>query len=256
MPEEKDTQTEQKDQKDSKDSKDTSTESKDTQETKDASETTETESTETTEETGDLSEEKVASLKESITKDVSSTVSDKVSKSVIEKIGDALGLSKKEEEALPESPEELKKVIQKNVKSEMDKLSTRMDEDRSKSEKERQTKIDGIITGWHAQYNQLASLGKVPVVKDAKSQTDEGVVARKKIILAIGKMIEKNKADGSDYTPSVSDVLVTSPNVLSEVPGADLPISGNTSVVEDSANFSNKEISGKSFAEIAAGNAS
>ena len=56
-----------------------------------------------------------AKLKEEITRDVSGKVSEEVSKSVIQRIGEALGLTKKEEAKLPTDPESLKKIVDENV---------------------------------------------------------------------------------------------------------------------------------------------
>ena len=203
----------------------------------------------------ELSEDQVTTLKDSITKDVSGKVSADVSKSVIQKIGEALGLSKKEEEELPKDAEGLNKLIGKRVKEELSKAGEKTEEDQKVSAKERQGEIDTIIKGWHAQYAQLSKTGKVPAIANPNDINDPGVIARRKVILAIGKMIEKNKAEGVTLTPSVSDVLLASPNVLTAPPGANLPISGDTQSTENTTQFSNKEITKKSFAEIAAGSA-
>ena len=200
-----------------------------------------------------LSDDQVDDLKKTITDDVSTKVGDDVSKSVIQKIGEALGLSKKEEKELPRDAEGLNKMIGKRVKEELVKVNEKSDEDKETTEKERQESIDNVIRGWHSQYAQLSKMGKVPAIVNVKDANDKGIVARRKIILAIGKMIEKNKAEGVKYTPSVSDILVSSPNVLSAPPGADLPISGDTQSTENVETFSNKDIAKKSFAEIAAG---
>ena len=64
-----------------------------------------------------MSEEQVASIR----KDITESVSGEVSKSVIQKIGDALGLSKKEEEELPKSVAEIKKLVDTEVADRFDK---------------------------------------------------------------------------------------------------------------------------------------
>ena len=127
-----------------------------------------------------------------------------------------------------------------------------MDEEEKQGQQER---IDNTIKGWHSQYNQLASLGKVPAIKNASDTADEGVVARRKLILGIGKIIEEiRKTDPtSEYVPSVSEVLVRFPDILKAPPGADLPISGNTAVRENETSFSyDKDVKGKTFEQIVA----
>lgn len=200
-----------------------------------------------------ISDEQASSLKESISADLSAKVGEEVSKSVIAKIGDALGLTKKQEEALPTDPKDLQKIIDQKVEEKFKNISTEASEHEKQEKEDRQKRIDGIVTGWYSQYNQMARLGKVPAISKQDDPNDKGVVVRRKIITAIGKMIDKNKSEGVEYTPSVADVLVSIPNILSAPPGADLPIGGNTSNNDDSTKFSHNEIHGGSFESIARG---
>ena len=200
-----------------------------------------------------MSDEQVASLKDSITKDVSGQVSQEVSKSVIQKIGEALGLTKREEDKLPTDAEALQKLVDQKLEERFSKLSEEAENEEKEEKTARQERINGIVNGWYTQYNILARQGKVPPVKNAGDENDPGLQARKKIILAIGKMIEQNKAQGIDYTPTISDVLVTYPQVLQGPPGADLPISGNTAVRENEDSFKYENIHKKTFEEIAEG---
>lgn len=200
-----------------------------------------------------ISDDQISSLKSQITKDVEGKVSSEVSQSIIAKIGTALGLTKQEEEKLPTDAETLKKIVDEQVQAGINQYKTEVEEQESRSIEEREQQINQVITGWHSQYDQLSRMGKVPKVENQSDPNDKGIVARRKIIMAIGKMIEQNKKDGVRYTPTVSDVLLASPNVLSAPPGADLPISGNTHVREDDSAFTNAEIRNKSFAEIARG---
>lgn len=200
-----------------------------------------------------VTDDQISSLKDSITKDVSGKVSQEVSKSVIQKIGDALGLTKKEEEELPTDAKNLKKIIDQELEAKFTKLREDADKEEKQTEQERQNKINNIVQGWYSQYNQLARMGKVPQIKENK-EGDAGYDARKKLIMAIGKMIEENKSQGVDYTPSISDVLVSNPNAVEGVPGSNLPISGNTQVRETGESFKYSDIKDKSFEEILAGN--
>ncbi len=197
-----------------------------------------------------LSDDQVSSLKDSITKDVSGKVSQEVSKSVIEKIGEALGLTKKQEEALPTDPQSLQRVVDERIKAGIEQFKNEQKQEVEQSQQTYQERVKEIQTGWFTQYDQLARSGKVPMIKDANDTNDAGVLARRRIILAIGSEIEKLRANGDTYIPSISDVILQNPNVLrGDVAGADLPISGNTAVKEQP--FSNQEIRNKSMAQIA-----
>src|SRR3990167_225053 len=197
-----------------------------------------------------VSADQAAKLSEEITQDVSGKVSEQVSKSVLERIAGALGLTKKEEEKLPTDAETLKKLVDERVSEEFNRLAGEAEQEETKTEEERQGRINSIISSWYTQYTQLANLGKVPRILKEGDQTDKGMQARKKLILAIGKKIEDNKKNGVNYVPSISDVLIENPNVLKGPPGADLPISGNTQAAEEGG-FSYKEIANKSFEQIA-----
>jgi len=195
-------------------------------------------------------------LKEDISKDVTESVSNTVSQSIVERIGKALGLSKEEaKEELPKDPKELESFINKKVQEQLQAEKDDQESQTAETEKQRQERIDSIITDWHSQYESLSSMGKVPKVEDANNTNDKGLQSRKKLIQQIGKMIDENKKSGIEYTPTVQDALLANPSILSGVPGADLPISGSTASRENSRAFSNKEIRGKSFLEIAADSA-
>ena len=200
-----------------------------------------------------LTDEQSNTLKESITKDLEGRVGEQVSKSVIQKIGEALGLTKKQEEALPTDAQQLQKLIDDKVKEKFDTLAQQAEQEEQLSEQQRSERVNTIIGGWYTQYNQLAKSGKVPTIKNSNDENDVGVQARKKIIIAIGKMVDENKKQGVEYVPSVSDVLLSNPEVLSALPGADLPISGNTQAQENNASFSHQEVRTKSFEELARG---
>jgi len=192
-------------------------------------------------------------LKADISKDVTESVSTSVSQSIIERIGKALGLSKEEaKEELPKDPQELQKFINAQVQAQLKSEKEKQQSEIEETENQRQERIDSIITGWHSQYESLARMGKVPKVANANDTNDKGLQIRKNLIQQIGKMIDENKQNGIDYTPTIQDALLSNPSIIDGVPGADLPISGNTSSRQNSSAFSNKEIRGKSFLQIAA----
>ena len=200
-----------------------------------------------------ISDEQISGLKDEITKDISGKVSEEVSKSVIDRIGDALGLTKKETKELPSDPEELKKIVDDRVQERLDEIEKSAKEAETTEESQRQEQIDGIIKGWHGEYSALAQAGKVPEVKNASDADDPGVQARRKLILSVGKIIEADKAKGIQRTPSLSEAFLINPGVLTGPPGADLPISGNTNVQEKEGAFTNKEIHGKTIEQLAVG---
>lgn len=203
--------------------------------------------------TPSLSDEQISSIKADVSKDVAGKVSQEVSKSVIEKIGEALGLTKKEEDALPTNAQELQKAIDSAVEKKVSELSKSAEEQDQQEQEDYNKAVENTVNGWHLQYNQLAAAGKVPAIKDANNLQDEGMVARRKLIMAIGKIIEEvRKTDpNSNYIPSISEALIRFPDVLKAPPGADLPISGNTASREggEAINY-HEDVHGKSVQEI------
>lgn len=177
-------------------------------------------------------------------------VSGEVSKSVIEKIGEALGLTKKEEAALPTNAEELQKVVDAKVQEALESRDRKYQEEQTQTQKAQEARVDGIITGWHTEYDRLAAVGKVPAIKDPDNPEDPGVKARRELILGIGDIIAEERKLGIVRTPALSEVLLNEPTRLKGIPGADLPISGNSAVREEPANYSNKEIRSKTFQQI------
>jgi len=187
----------------------------------------------------------------SISDDQLSSVSDTVSKSVIQRLSESLGLNKKEAEELPTDPESLQKIVDERVQSQLQDRDAKNEEIRKLEETQQSNNINSIIKGWDSQYTQLAQSGKVPAIKKLSDPNDPGVVAKRKMIMAIGKVIEQNKAKGIEYTPTVAEILVNYPTVLDGPPGADLPISGSTAGVSNSPQVNyQKDIAGKSFQQI------
>src|SRR3990167_8488908 len=92
-----------------------------------------------------LSQDQVASLKEDISKDLSGRVSQEVSKSVIQKIGEALGLTKKEEEALPTDPKRLTKLINQAIEKKFSEVSQTTEEQQREELSARQERIDNTV---------------------------------------------------------------------------------------------------------------
>lgn len=200
-----------------------------------------------------IPQDQLTSLKDTIAKDVSGKVTEEVSKGVIARIGEALGLTKKQEEGLPKDPEALKKVVQEAIDKKFEEVGQQAENEERESEKDRKVRVNGIVNNWFSQYNRLSQSGKVPAIKNANNENDPGIQARKKVILYIGQMIEKLKTEGSDYTPSIADALLENSRVLSGPAGANLPISGNTAIRENEESFKYEDIKGKSFEDIIQG---
>lgn len=200
-----------------------------------------------------VSEEAATKLKEDIAKDVSEKVTKTVSESVIQKFAKALGLTKEEEKDLPKDPESLKKLVDEKVQEAFKARDEEAGKVTEETEKERQERVDNIVKGWHSQYESLSRAGKVPKIENAQDPNDKGIQARRKLILAIGRAIDQNKQQGIQHTPTVGEVLLTTPDVLTGPPGGDLPISGNTQVREESDSFTHEELRKESFEEIAEG---
>lgn len=194
-----------------------------------------------------------AQLREVIDKDTEGGIIERVSKSVTERVAKALGLTQKQEERLPTDADALKQLIDRSLNDRLERLSSKAREQEETAEKDYQQKVNSIVDGWNWQYQRLADSGKVPKIKDVNDRIDSGVQAKRKIILYIGKMIENLKAQGSNYVPTIADALLENPDVLSAPPGADLPISGNTAVMEGEDSFKYEDIASKSFEEIAQG---
>lgn len=189
--------------------------------------------------------------KDALRKEISDGVSDSVSKSVIQKIGDALGLTKKEEEALPSDKKSLEALVDQKFQEKMTAYSQEQQQEQEKSKQEYNEKVKGVVTGWRSQYNELARLGKVPPIKDYNNK-DEAKVWRN-VMLGIDKIIKDGKAQDPSYSyvPTVSDVLLRYPTIAKGAPGADLPISGNTGAMESTKDFEYGEIANSSFEKIA-----
>lgn len=196
-----------------------------------------------------LSEEDVTKMRETIKTEVSETVS----KSILQKIGDALGFTKKETEELPTDKPSLQKLIDSSVADKFKSQTQTVEKQDEQDATDRQTRIDSTVKGWHFQFSELSRLGKVPVIKDATDPTDEGVVARRKLIMSIGTIIDETRKTNptSDHVPSISEVLVRFPDVLKGPPGANLPISGDTAVRAPAVALDyEKDVAGKSFQQI------
>lgn len=187
---------------------------------------------------------------EALRADLKEEVAGEVSQSVISKIGEALGLTKQEEEELPTDPEKLEKLVNDRVEATLKEREAQQQEQVQQTQKERQAQVQQIVDNWHAEYNALARRGQVPEIKDANDPNDPGIKARRNLIKGVGDIIKDEKEQGlPNRTPSLTEAFTAGAN--REVPGADLPIAGNTPSGSNES-FDYKEVSGKSFAELAA----
>ena len=174
-------------------------------------------------------------------------------KGIMEKLGKALGFSKEETQELPQTKEELGKLIDKSIKDAFTKQREDQTAETQETQEAQDERVDTIVKGWHSEYQALSQANRVPKIIDPNSETDPGVMARKRLIQGIGKIISVEKAKGIQRTPAISEVLVINPKALSQPAGADLPISGNTGSESNEAGFSNADVHSKSMAQLAAG---
>lgn len=196
-----------------------------------------------TESTDDLS---------SIKADLKEEVSGEVSQSVINRIGEALGLTKKEaEEQLPKDQESLQKMIDSRVNQTLQQRQQQEEEQQKLTQEQQQKQVDSIVNNWYAEYDALVREGKAPKIENPNDKNDPGVQARRQLIQGIGEIIKKEKAEGIERTPSLTESFMKG-NLKDEVAGADVPVSGNTKSGSKSG-FSYAEIASKSFEDIVAG---
>lgn len=149
------------------------------------------------------------------------------------------------EEVKPEVKPDTPQIDPEKIKQEAVEEFEKRQETKAKEQEQR---VENILKGWYNEYNTYAKAGKVPEIKNADDENDPGVVARRKLIQALGQM----KQQGKDVT-SLSQVLLLNPNAL-QAPGADAPVSGEGNPAGDPQTFKNSEIRNKSFAQIGQGN--
>ena len=170
---------------------------------------------------------------EAVKKDLESSITEKVSKGVVEKIAEALGITKKEEvEKIPQTKEELMQFVKDNARQTYDETQT----EQQKQEQETQRQQDQQLqegakrfqTLWAGQYNELAERNLVPKITKAEDKNDPGNVAKVKILTKLKQMIDENQKKGVDYVPTLKEVFYENPNVLrtETTTGANAPISG------------------------------
>lgn len=155
-----------------------------------------------------------------------------------------------EKQSPKEKPE---KVVEKPVDTDKiaDQVRNQIKEEQKQAEDKKREQQNNFIRQWYTEYQQLADMGKVPAVKDAKSDRDAGVLVRDKIIKELGKAIEKNMKQGVNLIPSLSQVLISNPGILKGPAGADAPVFGDSGPSAPSGEFSHGEIRNSSFEELA-----
>jgi len=158
---------------------------------------------------------------------------EKVSKGVIEKIGEALGLTKKEtEEKIPTDPAELAKFVraetQKGVQEVLDQQAKKEQDQVEARETQIQEGAQRFQTLWANQYNELAEAGRVPKITNKDDKNDPGNVVKVKILTKMKQIIDENEKNGIDYVPTLKEVFYENPNILrmETAAGANVPISG------------------------------
>ncbi len=173
---------------------------------------------------------------DAIKKDLESSVSDSVSKSVLQKLGDALGLNKKQEEQLPKDPKELLAYIKEESRRQAEDIINAREkaskDQQTQTEQEKQKQLqDGAKNfqeTWNRDFTEMSTLGMVPKIVDANNQNDPGRLAKTKILLKLKEVIDENEKNGIDHVPSLWEIMSRFPNVFktNTVAGANTPVSG------------------------------
>jgi len=188
------------------------------------------------------------------TSSIEKNVSEKVSKSVIEKIGEALGLNKKEEAKIPTDPEELKRFVEENSKKTVEQIlgdkQKQEQEVIQKREKELEEGSKRYQSLWTNQFEHLVSLGKVPKIEDSNNKDDAGRQAKTKLLTKLYEVIQENEKNGIDEVPTLKEIYYEYPEVLKNtVAGGNTPISGGgRSHVSGGSNYN--DIHNSSFEDI------
>jgi len=165
------------------------------------------------------------------TTEIEKNISEKVSKSVIAKIGEALGLTKKEEEKIPTDPVELAKFVEeksaKTVKQILDDKDKENEDQRAEQQQQLQEGSQRYTDLWNNQYEQLANAGKVPKIVDINNVEDPGRVVKVRLLIKMKEILDQNERDGVNEVPTIKEIFYEYPEVLTnKVAGATVPVSG------------------------------
>jgi len=164
--------------------------------------------------------------------EIETSVAEKVQKSVLEKIGEALGLTKAEKKQLPTDPDELAKFIQDNARKGTQEVLTEREKEEQTATEEREKQVSEgaqrFQTLWKNQYTELAESGRVPKIVNPDDKNDPGNLAKVRILTKLSQIIKENEEKGIDYVPTLKEVFYENPNILrtDTVAGATTPISG------------------------------
>jgi hypothetical protein len=162
--------------------------------------------------------------------EIETRAAERASKSVIEKIGEALGLTKKQEEQIPSEPKELAKYLEERSEAKMNDILAKREAEQMKALKEAQRvqneSAQTFTQLWGRQYKELAESGKVPKIEKETDPNDPGRIARLKVLTKMYEIVQANQAQGIDYVPTLKEVFYEHPDLFKAVEGADAPISG------------------------------
>ena len=154
---------------------------------------------------------------------------EKASKSFIQKLTEAFGLSKKEEEEVPTDPTKMKEYISNVAKKQAEETLKVRDEKAAETTKEQDDKLQegakNFQQTWTYQYEQMAINGGVPKIEKPQDPQDPGNIAKGRILLKLNEVLEENKKNGIDYVPSLWEILSRYPNVF-KTAGANVPVAG------------------------------
>lgn len=171
--------------------------------------------------------------------------------SLKDELARGLGLSKEEKKEIPSDPDELKKYVQDQVNSGIKTYEESQKYKQEATTKEREKQVESIISNWDSEYESLVRQGKAPEIKKRGDMNDPGWRARNGLIKTVGEITKREKESGlPNRIPSIYEAYTTNPRAAKGVPGADLPISGNTYNAPTTEFDYQKDIRGASIQSI------
>ena len=154
---------------------------------------------------------------------------EKASKSFLQKLSEAFGLSKKEEETVPTDPAKLGEYIDNRAKKQAENILKARDEEAEETTKEEgeqmQEGAKKFQETWAFQYHEMAKHGSVPAIEKPEDPQDPGNVAKSRILLKLKEILDENQKNGIDYVPSLWEILSRYPSVF-KTAGANTPVAG------------------------------
>jgi hypothetical protein len=186
--------------------------------------------------------EDVEALKKEIAdlKNEVSTQTEKMSKEMVGKLSDVFGLKKSEdpkdqtpwdkEGRQPTWTEALEYTAEKTherIKSDLETVE-KQEKEQAKTQEENQVKFnENINKYWDTQIDELVAAGKLPAVKDAKDEKDEGKLFRIELFKTMVEVNKEREAKGLDAISNLKEIYYEHFKAPTEQPaGENAPVFG------------------------------